>query len=336
MAGDEKPAKDWRLTDPRYDTELWAFDYDNYSYLERVSDEDLHIRYKEIVNNVGHLVCSLRDTFPARDHIKSSWWWLKIKFQTELEYSHRGIALPGVKETLSIPEGPDAYTPSTPNECNFVVRYGEAKWLMPMLTEGTIRISPASRYNSEVLEIDNARHADELKNHRYVPGNRLTISHARTGQAIPILGNFMHTIRARDYYVLCFSHEFDYRLFSSFKNDQGETADACLVINNIDEFAKRLDVAMQERFSNWNFYWNRVFYFEPYYNVPGKTKPTPGAYKDFKYAYQREYRFLWHPLSFDPWPRLATFDIKLGSLEDIAILHYYQDYKAGRYSRLCP
>lgn len=330
MAGDEKTAKDWRLTDPRHDTELWAFDYDAFSYLERVSNEDLHIRYKEIVNNVDHLVCSLRDTLPARDHIRSSWWWLKIKFQTECEYLRRGMALPKTKGVLSGPERPVPYTPSAPNECNFVVRYGEAKWLMPMLREGIIRISPASRYIGEVLEIDDARHADELKNHRYVPGNRVRMTHVRTGQAIPIIGNLKRTIRmAVDYYVLCFSQEFDYRLFSAFKNDQGETADACLVINNVDKFARRLDVAMQERFSNWNFYWNRMFYFDPYYNVPGKTAPTPGAYKDFKYAYQREYRFLWHPLSFDPGLRFGTFDIKIGSLEDIATLHFYPDYKAG-------
>lgn len=329
MAGDGKIAKDWRLTDPRHDTELWAFDYDAFSYLERVSNEELQIRYKEIVNNVEHLVCSLRDTLPAQDHIRSSWWWLKVKFQTEREYSRRGMALPEIKGVLLDPASPVPYSPSAPNECNFIVRYGEAKWLMPMLREGIIRISPASRYLGEVLKIDDARHADELKNHRYVSGNRVTITHPRTDQAIPVLGNFKYTIRARDYYVLCFSHEFDYRLFLAFRNDQGDTADACLVINNVDEFARRLDAAMQERYSNWNFYSNRVFYFDPYYNVPGKTPPTPGAYKDFRYAYQREYRFLWHPLFSDPRLRLSTFDIKIGSLEDIANLHFYQDYKTG-------
>jgi hypothetical protein len=331
MAGDVTIGKDWRLKDIRHDTELWAFEYHNYSYLERVSDEELHTRYRDIVNNIDYLVCPLRDTLSVQDQINSSWWWLKIKFQTEHEYSRRGLALPAVSEALSVPSRLPPYTPSTPNQCNFVVRYGEAKWLMPMMTDGLIRISPASRYKSEVREIDNARHADELKNHRYVPGNRLTITHQRTGKVIPILGNLKHTNEmAGDYYVLCCSHEFDYRLFSAFRNDQGEAADACLVINNVDEFARRLKVAMQERLNKWNFYWNRMFYFDPYYTLLQKNKPTPGAYKDFKYAYQREYRFLWHPLAFDPRLRFERFDIKIGSLEDIATLHFYQDQKSGK------
>lgn len=326
MAGDNKSAKEWRLKDPRHDSELWTFEYDCYPYLERVKDEDLHRRYKEIVNNVDHLVCPLRDALPARAHISSSWWWLKMKFQTEYEYSRRDMALPEVNEALWVSDRPVPYTPSTPNECKIVVRYGEVKWLMPMLREGVIRISPASRYKGEVFDMDNARHADELKSHQYIPGNRVTITHPKTGQVIPILGNLKHTTTmAGDYYVLCCSHEFDHRLFSAFKNDQGEAADACLVIKNVDEFARRLDVAMQERLNNWNFYSNRMFYFDPNYVVPRKNKPIPGAYKDFKYAYQREYRFLWHPQFFDPRLRFEIFDVKIGSLEDIATLHIYQD-----------
>jgi hypothetical protein len=323
MADIERTEKDWRLTDPRHDAELWAFEYDIYSYLESVSHEDLDQRYKEIVNNVERLVCPLRDTPPARAHFISSWWWLKVKFQTEREYSRRGKALPALNAGLPVRDRPVPCIPTSPNEGNFVVRYGEAKWLEPMLREGVIRIKPASKYKDEVGLTDIARHDDELNSHRYVSGKRVTIR-SQSGQVIPVLGNLQHTIGGGDYYVLCCSHEFDYRLFSAFRNAQGKAADACLVINNVDEFATRLNAAMQERLKNWDFYWNPMFYFDPY-NVLHKQKTIPGAHKDFKHAYQREYRFLWFPLFLDPSLTIEALDLKIGSLKDIATLHYYQE-----------
>ena len=125
-----------------------------------------------------------------------------------------------------------------------------------------------------------------------------------------------------DYYVLCCSHEFDYRLFSAFRNEGGTVGDACLLIKEVDEFAKRLNSVVRERLKNWYFHCNPVGYFDPY-NVKPNQKINPGAIKDFKYAYQREYRFLWDPLS----PGTALTDIlkiSIGSLEDIATIHYYQ------------
>ena len=271
MAGIGSGEKDWRLTDARHDSELWSFEYDTYPYLERVSDEDLDQRYREIVNNVAHLVCPLRDSAPRSTQFISSWWWLKVKFHTELEYSRRGRALPPVDAVSATVNRPVPYTPAYPNEGGFVVRYGEAKWLEPMLREGALRIRPASQYKGEVSQSDIARHDDELNSHRYVSGNRVKIK-TQSGQTVPILGNLKHTTGiAVDYFVLCCAHEFDYRLFSAFRNGQEEIADACLVINNVDEFTRRLDAVVQERLKKWEFYWNPVMYFDPYQSHRSET-----------------------------------------------------------------
>lgn len=154
--------KDWRFTDTRHDAELWTFEYDNYPYLERVSEVDLDQRYREIVNNVEHLVCPLRDNVPPSAQFISSWWWLKIKFHTEHEYSRRGRALPPDDAVPPAPARAVPYTPAYPNEGGFVVRYGEAKWLEPMLKEGTLCLRPASQYKGEMAQSDIARHDDEL------------------------------------------------------------------------------------------------------------------------------------------------------------------------------
>jgi hypothetical protein len=319
MPNHEEVVKDWRLLDPRYDEELWTFEYDNSPYLERTGDIELDIRYEEILHNIEHLVCPLRDQVPIEEHHSSSWWWLKVKFQTEYEYRRRGQQLPALKVPLKVPDYPVPYAPGSPNEAAFLVKYGEVKYLAPMLKNGIIRVNPASAYKGEVVRTDIARYDDELNLQRYTSGNRIRATLRRTGQSIPIRGNLKQTTGSlRDYYVICCSHEFDYRLFSAFKNDNGEPADSCLVIHNVEEFESRLKGAVQLQLEDWEFYANPVFYFDPHNSRDATIRP--GANKDFKYAYQREYRFLWYPVSSDPG-QMAPFNIQIGSLEDTASLH---------------
>jgi hypothetical protein len=320
LAADRLPEQDWRLSDPRHDAELWRLTYDCNPDLERVSNDALDKRYAEILNNVLHLVRELRDMLPESAHFLSSWWWLKVKFQTEREYARRKRGLPEILNPPSAPDWKIPFSPLSPNDSNLIIKYGEASWLEPMLKSGAIRISPASKYKGEVPETDVARHDDELNKHRYSSGGGATATLLRTGQTIPIIGGIRHTVSAPNYYVLCCSNEFDYRLFSAFKNSKGEEEDTCLVIRDVDEFARRLEVAVHSRLPGWHYFWASVLYYDPYNPVPNQ-RISPGIYKDFKYAYQREYRFLWHPLSH----RGASefFYVKIGSLEDIAELHRY-------------
>ncbi|MDR4483158.1 MAG: hypothetical protein R3B95_08025 [Nitrospirales bacterium] len=289
-------------------------------YLEDVSDDALDKRYIDIINNVDYLVCDLRDVPPVEAHFVSSWWWLKVKFHTEREYSRRNRALPTIASLPPAPGLKIPYALSRPNESKFIVKYGEASWLEPMLKDGIIRINPASKYRGEVAETDTARHDDELKMHKYNSGRGARLTVLRTGQSAPINGNIQHTIGGPNYYVFCCSNEFDYRLFHAFKNDKGQSADSCLVIWDVDEFAKRLDDAVLKKLSGWHYYWGLVAYYDPY-NVACNQPISPGVCKDFKYAYQREYRFVWHPLSY-PGAK-EFFDVNIGSLEDIAELHHY-------------
>lgn len=312
---------DWRHSDQRYDNEVWSLLYDGRPYLEQISDPDLDQRYREIVQNVEYMVCDLRDGVPVEGRWISSWWWLKTRFETEREYRRRGRSLPCCVRQ-SLPTGPVPHVPSYPEAAEFIVRYGEARWLEPMLKKGVLRLRAASEYKGEVDQRDLARHDDELKSHQYISGNRVRITN-RSAQTIPVIGNLKQTTTFTvDYFVLCCSHEFDYRLFAAFKNNRDEPADDCLVIRNVDEFARRLEVAGQKKLPGWEFYHNPVMYFDPHNPAPDETI-SPGSHKDFKYAYQREYRFLWFPVSESSKVESKSVHLEIGSLEDIAALHYF-------------
>jgi len=121
-----------------------------------------------------------------------------------------------------------------------------------------------------------------------------------------------------NYYVLCLSNEHDRRLFEAFPTLEGAPADACVIVWDVDEFARRLEMAAIPQLKDWLFHHNPVSYFDPY-DVRRHERISPGMSKDFLYAYQREYRFLWLPPS-GVTATEALF-IELGCLADIAGLY---------------
>jgi hypothetical protein len=69
----------------------------------------------------------------------------------------------------------------------------------------------------------------------------------------------------------------------------------------------------------WGFHHNPVEYFDPYERIKNEYL-NAGMCKDFRFAYQREYRFLWFPQN-NQVPEGFKF-ISLGSLRDLAEVHY--------------
>jgi hypothetical protein len=69
----------------------------------------------------------------------------------------------------------------------------------------------------------------------------------------------------------------------------------------------------------WFFHHNPIEYFDPY-DVPRGVRVDSAMCKDFRYAYQREYRFLWFPLKGDKVEEFQDIP-PLGSIEDIADLY---------------
>jgi hypothetical protein len=302
----------WRLSDTRHNTELWEFEYRVHRYMKNVPDADLDHRYHGLVRNLSFLIGPLRDEVPQQAHFLSSWWWLRKRVHMLAEYRERSRTTPPLT-VMQVGQKPPSFLPRHPNACDFVVKYGERAWLEPMLKEGRVRLAPAASYGTD--DLDEARRDDELNKHRYSRGDLVRVT-TQDGRTIPIVGDLRRTVGfRRNYHVLCTANEFDNRLFACFPNQQGGPADACLVIWDIDEFTARMEAATASSLSGCYFHHGPVSYFDPY-EVGPFEHIEPGMSKDFSYAYQREYRFLWFPMRGDE-AKQALF-VNIGSIEGIA------------------
>ncbi|WP_155957819.1 hypothetical protein [Fodinicurvata sediminis] len=308
----------WRLHDERFDTELWKFEYDCNRYLKNTTEDHLADRYIAICRNIRYLVCPLRDSVPIKAHFLSTWWWLRKFVHLNYEYQLRGSAPPSSDKT-EVPDTPSVQPvsiPRHPNASDFVVRYSEERFLSDFVMNGTVRIAPASSYRGEHLNED--RRDDELNKHRFLRGDLTRIT-KQDGSTIRVIGDVQRTTSySVNYYTLCCSTEHDSRLYPAFPNSSGEPANAFVVIWDIDAFARRLEIAAAQHLKGWYFHYIPVRYFDPYEWTP-KEDIDPGTSKDFRYAFQREYRFLWFPLH--GGVAKEPIFLNLGSLTDIAGLY---------------
>lgn len=296
-----------------YEPEFWEFQYQCYRYLERVPETVLVERYKDILRNMKALVSRDRDVIPIQSFL-SSWYWFRKEHQTRLEFSLRHAALPvtpPVEITFdNVAVGAPA-RPAHPNAGDILFRYDRRKYIELLANEGLIRIRPASGFKS--LENDRARQDDECEKMAFLPGAHTSIM-TSDGVNMPIVGDVKKTVSMADYYAFCMACDWDSDLFADF-----DGADSCIVIRGVDEFARRIQHAAAEQLPNWDFHHKPVEYFDPYERLRNEHL-DPGMSKNFRFAYQREYRFLWFPKGAEVADGFK--DLTLGNLCDLADVHY--------------
>jgi hypothetical protein len=117
---------------------------------------------------------------------------------------------------------------------------------------------------------------------------------------------------ATNYFAWYVTTTFDARLFDDFQ------ADACLIIHDAAAFDERLFAAFERLRPHWIGAPSHIRYFDP---LRTEQQALAAFDKEFRFTYQREYRFAWDP----PQPEvadasLAPADLDLGNLEDIASL----------------
>lgn len=297
-----------------YEPEFWEFQYQCYRYLERATDAVLVTRYQDILRNMRALVSRDRDVIPIQSFL-SSWYWFRKEHQTRLELSLRNIEQPIRPSTDfvfdNVASGAPA-RPAYPNAGDVLFRYDRRTYIERIADDGLIRIRPASGFNS--LENDRARQDNECKKKAFLPGahTRITTS---DGIDIPILGDIEKTVSMPDYYAFCMTCDWDIHLFAAF-----DGADSCIVIKDVEEFARRIGHTAAEQLSNWYFHHSPVEYFDPYERTKNEYL-NAGISKDFRFAYQREYRFLWLPQNAEIADGFKF--LSLGSLRDVAEVHYH-------------
>ena len=179
-------------------------------------------------------------------------------------------------------------------------RYGEYKWLVRSLLAGEFRLVPASDYAE--LPDDMARQDNELVRENAVPGDRVTITHVRTGQPIRAIGDV--TFRdevSTNYFTLCFSSTWNPLLFDEFKG-----SDACLVIHEPEVVCERIHHHAAQALNRWAGIDGAVSY-------GGDLGFGPIFTKHRKYFAQEEWRFAWVPP--EQSMTLYPFCIRIGNIE---------------------
>lgn len=171
---------------------------------------------------------------------------------------------------------------------------------MRSLLAGEFRLVPASIYGE--LTNDAARQDNELVRLNKVPGEKVTITHVRTGQPIRAMGDvtFRDEINT-NYFTLSFSLAWDPHLFDEFNG-----SDACLVIHKPEEICERIHHHAAELLRGWAGIDGLVSY-------GGDQGLGPIFTKHWRYITQKEWRFAWLPPKL--CAELQPLFIRIGSIE---------------------
>ena len=294
-------------------------DYRRDRFMRHLTDEQLERRLVDLVANMTGLTpMGLVSMRPPSDEL--AYWLARFSEVTEeiaLRYGpfpngftqgrigFRGF--PGSLDPRNLGR-PTRFLMSRSQDDPVVVKYGEARFLRPALERGQLRVSPASTYADPSLNA--AIQADEHGAEIEFAANVLPTPEI-PGIELPTRVWLKTTRRvASNYYVYCTSSVFDLRLLFDFG------ADCCIVVHDPQEFSRRLLGAMEERLPGWTARTGEVEYFDPLQVTPQQVR-LPMA-KHFRYAYQREHRFVWLPP--DRRDALEPIYVELGPLSDIAEL----------------
>jgi hypothetical protein len=293
-----------------YEPEFWEYFYVNYRYLKNITNEKLNERYKILSRNLHVLTSFERHIIPINSFL-SSWYWYQKEHQTRYEFLLRGMPLPN---SLPEPRKPikKPFSPKGANSCDVIFRYGELKYMKLIVDEGIIRISPASEYKNG--NASDPRTDDEINKHRWELGDKIKII-TQGVKEHSIIGDMKRTSStSNNYYTLCCSCDFEPTIFNEFNYD------SCVVIRNPEEFAIRLEKAAKKQLPGWYFHHNPTEYFDPHVLTKNQHVSATMS-KDFSYAYQMEYRFVWHPLN--NGNAEEYIEVNIGSLKDICELYVF-------------
>ncbi len=298
----------WNQNKHNYEPETWEFEYEMRRYLSRVSEGDLRERYRDIVRNMSSYTGPERDSIPIHSY-QSSWYWFRKEHQNRLEFALRGIDPPAFDRVPMNSYKGGLESQKVPNGTKVIFRYSKSKYMREMVVQGKIRFSPAESYEDK--QHNQARRDDELHKHAYIPGEHATITD-QSGRRINVLGDIRRTVTGTRYHLVCLSCVWDPELFVDFE------ADTCVVISDPQEFAKRIEAAGKAIFPGWYFLDCPVQYYDPF-EQGGNEVFDSAMSKDFRFAYQNEYRILWAQMN--AAPVIGHKYIEIGPALDIMAMY---------------
>lgn len=291
-------------------------DYRRDRFMRHLTDQQIQRRLSDITANLTRVTDQglIAPLLPGDPLVYWTARFTEVMEEIALRYGPypAGLAEGRIRPS-NLPGSLDRRNLGTPRELRkkrqstaFLVKYGREKFLRPALERGSLRISPASAYLDPSLNA--AVRDDELSAEidyavfslppvaevarRASPGARIRATQRMT----------------TNYYVFCTSRALELRLLSDFDGD------SCLVVHDIPLFSRRLQSTISRALPGWSVNNGDVNYYDPLQVMPGQVN-LPLS-KHFRYAYQREYRFVWLPP--ESQGRLDPLHVELGRLDDIA------------------
>jgi hypothetical protein len=304
--------------------DMWSIHYRQNRYLKLLTEEEMIQRGKDILENQIVLKTTQNGIVKKGLHKfeEDAEKWMRLYNDLQEECLLRGYKddyqlLNELKDLLKMPrptwpglhKAEEAFNRLDLHQAPYLVKYGEEKYLRPMLEAGHIKISAASDYNEDYL--NQAIKDDELKHDLIAKADEMrvilndsVINHLDAG---PINENIRVTVKSRsNFYVYCLANIFSLRLFSDFE------ADSCLIIKRPVEFIKALTQKFEETMPLWGYRAQPVSYYDPTDTSANDLKI--GFSKHFRYEYQNEYRIVWNPPSSEG--RLNPLKFELGDLRE--------------------
>lgn len=204
-------------------------------------------------------------------------------------------------------------------QTDFIARVGQQQHMKAAFERGSFRITPATSYadpslnpaiRDEELSVTAIRSGDTATIRRYDPTTGVS------DDPIETIGNIsFSTTMQENFFILCMTFGYEPRILDDFG------ANSLLAIHDVNRFLIRLEKAVKRVRPDLTLVARPVIYYDPYLVQP-KDMEAPFS-KNFRYAYQREYRLVWHKpgLTFNEEP----FFVEMGTLRDIAMLFNLRD-----------
>ncbi|MET0461901.1 MAG: SEC-C metal-binding domain-containing protein [Chitinophagaceae bacterium] len=290
-------------------------------YLEYLSREELEQRAMDVFTNLHVLNEELKYSLPSIKNTGGTYWmvlWTHVLEEFEIRYGQypagftngfiKGSAIPEYDFKI-MKRAADVANKMKSRKGGLLFKFGQSKYLRPMLENGSIRIMPASSYNDpsmnqairdEELQVSFLRHPSEIV---------IEAIDELTGEPTGLIqpdGNLTVTLEApTNYYVWCLASTYSLRLYGDFE------ADACLVIRHPKEFIGKLIQEFEKKMLGWKGKRADIHYFDP---LNGNRDVLDVFFsKHFRYAYQKEFRVIWLPPT--PATTLEPIYLELGSLD---------------------
>jgi hypothetical protein len=301
--------------------ERWRREYRKRRYAEHLSRPELNKRIRDIFLNILRVTPDAKiGVFPVEGQPGAFWEkWTHVLEEMVLRYGPypRGFD----RDILHSEPFPDFASELAGKAArrmaalklqpgSVFIKLGRKDHMEQLLLEGGLRLQPATFYSRPGL--NQAVRDDEMTIPLSFVLTREQVKNlVLNPEDVPDDGRqqrFEVEFRSTaDFWLYCVSRSIEPRLFVDFN------AEACVVIKNPGEFARRLreqaltatGTPMTEA---------KAVYVDPL--LPTTPKIYVPFSKPFGYTYQDEYRFCWVPNP--PTAKLDHKDIKIGSLADIA------------------